>query len=499
MNKLSRIKVLYVEDDEFIREELVETLEFDVNELFIAENGEEGLKLFKDKNPDLVITDVKMPKMNGLEMAKEIKKLSPTTPIIITTAFSDSDYLSKAIEIGVNRYVVKPIDIDKLYEAMEELATILLYQKEQEIQNRYLKYILDFNPSFILIADNKKVEYINKTFLKFLGFNSFQEWKDKSCQTDDIVESISDINGNQFETKNWIKRIVENSDIQHIIHFKNSLNKPFIVFQNSFKDLNKDILLFSDITNLELNRLELNREILKLKEDNSKKLELLKIQTKQALMGEMISAIAHQWKQPLNALSMNFQLLKYEDNLSEDSIQFCVENGLKQIEYMSKTIDDFRRFLSPDKVMKSFSLSEVVDDILALFSKQLEVHNIDVEIVIKDVKVFGYKTELEQVLMNLIKNSKDAFDNLKIDNKYIKIKSEEIDNLIKIRIEDNAGGIDKKILNNIFNPYFTTKKDGTGIGLYISKMLMEDMKGGIDVKSENGKTEFILTIQKSLE
>jgi len=499
MNKLSRIKVLYVEDDEFIREELVETLEFDVNELFIAENGEEGLKLFKDKNPDLVITDVKMPKMNGLEMAKEIKKLSPTTPIIITTAFSDSDYLIKAIEIGVNRYVVKPIDIDKLYEAMEELATILLYQKEQEIQNRYLKYILDFNPSFILIADNKKVEYINKTFLKFLGFNSFQEWKDKSCQTDDIVESISDINGNQFETKNWIKRIVENSDIQHIIHFKNSLNKPFIVFQNSFKDLNKDILLFSDITNLELNRLELNREILKLKEDNSKKLELLKIQTKQALMGEMISAIAHQWKQPLNALSMNFQLLKYEDNLSEDSIQFCVENGLKQIEYMSKTIDDFRRFLSPDKVMKSFSLSEVVDDILALFSKQLEVHNIDVEIVIKDVKVFGYKTELEQVLMNLIKNSKDAFDNLKIDNKYIKIKSEEIDNLIKIRIEDNAGGIDKKILNNIFNPYFTTKKDGTGIGLYISKMLMEDMKGGIDVKSENGKTEFILTIQKSLE
>jgi len=494
MDRLSQIKVLYVEDDDFIRDELAETLEFDVKELIVAENGEDGLNKFKEYKPDLVISDVKMPKMNGLDMSAEIKKISPSTPIIITTAFSDSEYLMKAIEIGINRYVTKPVDIDKLYEAIDELATILLYEKEKEIQDKYLRYILDFNPSFILISSNKKIEYINKTFLNFLGFDSFEECRDKICEVDDLVESIEDIEGNKYPIENWIQRIVENSEIQHIIHFKHNSKQPFIVFQNSFKDLDKDILLFSDVTNLELNRLELNKEILELKEDNSRKLELLKIQTKQALMGEMISAIAHQWKQPLNALSMNFQILQYDDEITKDNIKFCIENGLKQVEYMSKTIDDFRRFLSPDKKMKRFSLLEVIEDILDLFSKQLEIHNINVKIESKDVKIYGYQTELEQILMNLIKNAKDAFDSRNIENKYIKITSEEENNFVKLIIEDNAGGIKQEILENIFNPYFTTKNDGTGIGLYISKMLMEDMKGSIEVKTCENKTKFILTL-----
>ena len=196
MDKISKIRVLYVEDDDFIREELSETLEFDVKELIVAKNGLDGLEKFKQFNPDLIITDVKMPKMNGLELSKEIKKLSPKTPIIITTAFSDSEYLMKAIEIGIDRYVTKPVDIDKLYKAIEELATILLYEKEKETHNNYLRYILDFNPSFILIVSNKQIEYINHTFLKFLGFRNFDECKDKVCEVDDLVESIEDIDGN---------------------------------------------------------------------------------------------------------------------------------------------------------------------------------------------------------------------------------------------------------------------------------------------------------------
>jgi len=493
MDKLSQIKVLYVEDDDFIREELADTLEFDVKELIVAENGEEGLEKFKQFKPDLVISDVKMPKMDGLAMSKEIKSISPKTPIIITTAFSDSNYLMRAIEIGINRYVTKPVDIDKLYSAIEELATILLYEKEKEIQNKYLRYILDFNPSFILIASNKKIEYINQTFLTFLGFKNFDEFKEKMTEADNLVDSIEDLDGNKYDTKNWIKQIIEHDNIQHIIHFKHSKERPFIVLQNSFKDLDKDILLFSDVTNLELNRLSLNKEITKLKEDNDEKLTLLKIQAKQALMGEMIGAIAHQWKQPLNVLSMNFQILEMDEFTKED-VEFCIDNGKKQVEYMAKTIDDFRRFLSPDKEMKKFKFSEVIEEIKALFSKQLEVHNIDLQVE-GDGVIYGYKTELEQVLMNLIKNAKDAFDEKEIQNKYIHIKVTQKDKVI-IEIEDNAGGIPKDILENIFNPYFTTKKDGTGIGLYISKMLLEDMKGCIFAESKDNKTKFTIKLLK---
>ena len=493
MDKLSQIKVLYVEDDDFIREELADTLEFDVKELIVAENGEEGLEKFKQFKPDLVISDVKMPKMDGLAMSKEIKSISPKTPIIITTAFSDSDYLMRAIEIGINRYVTKPVDIDKLYSAIEELATILLYEKEKEIQNKYLRYILDFNPSFILIASHKKIEYINKTFLHFLGFKDFEEFQKNITEIDSLVDRVEDLDGNKYDTKNWIKRIVENSDVQHIIHFKHNSKQPFIVFQNSFKDLDKDILLFSDVTNLELSRLALNEEISKLKEDNTQKLELLKIQAKQALLGEMIAAIAHQLKQPLNVLSMNFQILEMDEFRQED-IEFCIDNGKKQVEYMAKTIDDFRKFLSPDKEMQKFKFSEVIEEIKALFSKQLEVHNIDFQVE-GDAVIYGYKTELEQVLMNLIKNAKDAFDGIDVKDKYIYIKITQKDKII-IEVEDNAGGIPKDILENIFNPYFTTKKDGTGIGLYISKMLLEDMKGCIFAESKDNKTKFTIKVLK---
>ena len=496
MDKLSQIRVLYVEDDEFIREELSETLEFDVKELIVAEDGEEGLQKFKEFNPDLVVSDVKMPKMNGLDMSFQIKKLSPKTPIIITTAFSDSEYLMKAIEIGVDRYVTKPVDIDKLYSAMEELSTILLYEKEKETQNRYLRYILDFNPNFILIATNQNVEYINQTFLKFLGFKSFDEFVEKKQHIDELVESIQDINGNHYSTQDWIKTIINNPNIQHIIHFKHNIQSPFIVLQNYFKDLDKDIVLFSDVTNLELNRLSLNDEILKLKEDNKEKLNLLKIQSKQALMGEMISAIAHQWKQPLNAIGLNVQLIDLDDEVEKEELEFCIDNTKKQVDYMAKTIDDFRNFFSPNKRISKVVLKEVIDEVMGLFSKQLEVHNIKIDIDIKDISVFGYKNELSQILMNFIKNSKDAFDEIKKENRYIKITAKEIENSVELMVEDNAGGIKKEILDRIFEPYFTSKKTGTGIGLYISKMLVEDMQGTISVESYDDVTIFTIKLMK---
>ena len=346
-----------------------------------------------------------------------------------------------------------------------------------------------------MIVSNKQIEYINHTFLKFLGFSDFKEFKSKVSEADVLVESIEDLTGKIYPSQNWIKRIIENSNTQHIIHFKHNKKQPFIVLQNHFKELDKDIVIFSDVTNLELNRLSLNEEILKLKADNEEKLKLLKIQSKQALMGEMISAIAHQWKQPLNALSLNFQIIDIDD-INKADLEFCLENGLKQVNYMSKTIDDFRNFFSPNKVMSSFSLKEIIDDVINLFSKQLEVHNINLIVDVDDIHFFGYKSELSQVLMNFIKNSKDEFDKIKKDNKYIKVKAYQKDSFTYVEVEDNAGGIPKEVLSKIFEPYFTTKDKGTGIGLYICKMLIENMQGEIFVDTKDGKTIFTLKLLK---
>ena len=490
MDKLSKLRVLYVEDDDLIREELAETLEFDVKELITATNGEEGLEKFKKYNPDIVITDIKMPKMNGLDMSREIKKISPSTPIIVTTAFSDSSYLIKAIEIGINRYVLKPVDLDKLYEALEDLATILLYEKEKEIQERYIKYILDFSPSFILIAKKENIEYLNKPFLKFLNFSSIEELKKNVNKTEDLIEKITDINGNEYPKKNWIKNLLKDNK-QYLIYFKKNPSTPFLVIHSKFEDLNKDILIFNDFS-------KLNEEILSLKKENKKNLELLKIESKKALLGEMINAIAHQWKQPLNVLSMITSFLLFEDEITKDKVKECVDTALKQIEYMNKTIEDFKEFLSPDKKIGAFSIKEVIDEALSLFKEQLKVHNIKVILEIDEkLKAIGYKNQFAQVLMNLIKNSKDAFDEIDIPNKYIKISTSADEDYEYIYLEDNAGGIKQEIINKIFEPYFTTKNTGTGIGLYISKMLIEDMKGKIYVESKENKTIFTISLIKA--
>ena len=491
MNKLSKIKLLYVEDDELIREELAETLEFDVKELIVAINGEEGLEKFKEYNPDVVITDIKMPKMNGLDMAGEIKKISPKTPVIVTTAFSDSNYLLKAIDIGIDKYVTKPVDLDKLYKALEEVVTLLFYEKEKETQNRYLKYVLDFNPSFILITDNEKIEYVNKPFLNFLNFSSMEELKANIEKIEDLIEKIVDLDNNEYSKKEWLNILLKNNQNQYLIYFKSSPLVPFLVLGSKFEDLNKQVYVFNDFSNLK-------EEILNLKEENKRQLEILKVETKKALAGEMINAIAHQWKQPLNVLSLIMGFVLFSDEVDYEKVKECVEVSTKQIEYMSKTIDDFREFLSPDKQLSAFYIKDIVNSVVELFQKQLEIHNIQLFVHIDDnLRAIGYKNEFSQVLMNLIKNAKDEFDKIDMENKCIKITARSDESRICILVEDNAGGIKKDIINKIFEPYFTTKKEGTGIGLYISKMLIADMKGQISVKSENNKTVFVISLIKA--
>lgn len=494
---LENMRVLYVEDNEDIREELAETLEFDVKELFIAENGEEGLEKFKKYKPDIVITDIKMPKMDGLKMSAEIKKISPTTPIIITTAFSDASYLIKAIEIGIDRYVTKPIDIDKLYQKLEEIATLYSIEKEREIRNKYLRNILDFNPNFILVTKNKEVQYINKTFLNFLECPDFETFKKRITSIDNIVKKITDTEGNLYPTKNWINQIINNPHRNHIIYFIKHQDTPFVVLQNSFKDLNKDILIFSDITNLELNRLKLQSQIKNLSKENELKDKMLKVQSKNALMGEMIASIAHQLKQPLNALSLNVSMLEI-DECNEDDLKFCIENTKKQIHYMSKTITNFRNFLSPNKLIEEFSINDTFNEVIELIEKELKLKSIEVEILNCDIKIVNNKNNLEQVLMNIIKNAMDAFDPKKENNKIV-INCKNVEDRVLIKIKDNAGGIDKEILSKIFEPYFTTKETGTGIGLYISEILLKDMDGNINVNSENGETIFVITIPKEIK
>lgn len=221
-------------------------------------------------------------------------------------------------------------------------------------------------------------------------------------------------------------------------------------------------------------------EVARRKEQES----LLIHQSRLAAMGEMIGAIAHQWRQPLNALSLVLQNLLMQHRLgtlNEESMQRMSTKASQLIERMSHTIDDFRNFFKPNKVAAPFRLVQVIRSAAEILEGVLKNHSIELTIECdEDVELFGFAGEFSQVVLNLIGNAKDALLTTRPGLPHIAIRVSRDGERIQIEVEDNGGGIDPAIIHKIFEPYVTTKEEGkgSGIGLYMSKMIVESNMGG---------------------
>jgi signal transduction histidine kinase len=196
-------------------------------------------------------------------------------------------------------------------------------------------------------------------------------------------------------------------------------------------------------------------------------------------MGEMISMIAHQWRQPLNILAMLNQtiVLKYKEKIMDDNvIDYFNKNSNVQIKQMSQTIDDFRNFFKPEKETVEFYINEVISETINMIKPILINDKIEIRLNINDeIKITGYPNELGQAILNMINNAKDALLEKNIKVKTISISLAHVNDRPTLIISDNAGGISEKIIDKIFNPYFSTKeKNGTGLGLYMTKMIIEE-------------------------
>ena len=234
-------------------------------------------------------------------------------------------------------------------------------------------------------------------------------------------------------------------------------------------------------------------------EEAKKKEKALLHQSRLAQMGEMISMIAHQWRQPLCEISgifMEMETAAKFDKADKNFIQNEAKKGDKIISYMSKTIDDFRDFFKPVKTKEIFSLKYACEEAMSLASASLSSKDIKLELYVKkDMQVNGYASEFAQVILNLILNAKDVLIQRDIIDPEILIKI-DMDNVkVNISVSDNAGGIEKEILEKVFEPYFSTKKRvGTGLGLYMSKMIIEEKMGG-KLFVENGEKGAIFCIK----
>jgi len=220
-------------------------------------------------------------------------------------------------------------------------------------------------------------------------------------------------------------------------------------------------------------------------------------QNRLAQMGEMISMIAHQWRQPLNAINLTTSNLELKCMLNEINADYFMKE-LKNVDYysqhLSKTIDDFRGFFKDNKTKTFISLENIIKDILNIVQVSLKNKNIKVITDFKcDKLVKIYSNEVKQVVLNLVKNAEDVIIEKKIQNPYISISAYCEDNIPTIIVKDNGGGINADIIDKIFEPYFSTKleKDGTGLGLYMSKTIIEDhCNGKLSVSNDTNGAVF---------
>ena len=377
---LKSLNILYVEDEEEIREEMALSNRDFFKSFIVAVDGKDGLEKFQENSIDIIISDIQMPRLNGLDMIEEIRK-SSDIPIIITTAFTEISYLQKSIKLKVDGYVSKPLNLKELLKIVSKASI--------KIVNERLK---------------KSLEEMNKNLEK-----------------------------------------------------------------------------------------KVNEKVEELREKDKVMLQ----QSKYAMMGEIIDAVAHQWRQPLTSIDMlSFGISSdFKHKINEDYCDNISQKIKEQVSHLNSTLDEFRNFFRVDKKIDTFSIKDVINSVLTLVKDEFNKERINIELNGNmDIKIEAYYNEFKHIILNIINNSKDAFSDNSIKNKKIKISVSSTETKATISIKDNAGGIADEVLPNIFKPNFTTKQaKGTGIGLYIIKTIIDKIGGKIEVENiyskDNGKLE----------
>jgi len=414
---------------------------------------------------------------------------------------------------------IEPFSTDELgslTSKMWEMASEMV-EKDKELvksEHKYRTYI-DTTPIAVLVSDgNKKIVEVNQGAVRMLGYSKSELL---SMSLNDLwIETSSDINESKFA------KLLADGNLSFVRMLKTKDDKNVYVNISAIKiDDDKLVGFCLDITErirLENELKKINENLLeKVKEEvdkNMKQDQIIQQQKKLADMGMMVSAIAHQWRQPLNALAICVQDVKDEyefGNMNEEYLERYEENTMGLIAHMSKTIDDFRDFFLPDKSLTEFNIINELTDLVRLLSVQIFAKNIDLNLQCicnngtktcsgykkscecdnSFSQVKGYPGEFKQVVINLIYNSVDAIGSLidsgQLDRGRINIVATCEKDVITVTVCDNGEGIPDDVRSHIFEPYFTTKSEGkgTGLGLYMSKAIIENHMSGKIYSSES--------------
>jgi len=350
--------------------------------------------------------------------------------------------------------------------------------------------------------------YFSPRWKEMLGYrddeleNTFETWESR-VHPDDLEEALKNIelcikekkkvseNKHRLQHKegHWIW-IYDRGQVQY------DTNGTAIRMIGTHTDLTTEINLSDKLSHLhETLEIRVKEQI----EELDRRHTFMAQQARLASMGEMLSSIAHQWRQPLNRINSNIAALRSvlrRDPVDHEMLVSQTEMMEQNTQYMSDTIEDFSNFFHPEKTETTFLVQDVVNKALALVIQRTK--NIEIKIYSeKELELFSFEKEYIQVLLIILNNAIDNFDSKEIQSPKIDIVIKEQNGMAILSICDNGGGVDEAKVDKIFDPYYTTKftKEGTGLGLYMAKMMIENsMHGQLHVRNQNGGACFEIII-----
>jgi len=364
------------------------------------------------------------------------------------------------------------------------------------IDNEIVVDILNKENGISILNTSGIFLYANDFFINMMGY-TMQELYKESCISLSSKEYIE-------PSKQAVKDAIKYGNIQNFrkvcitksgTHLNASMSLRYI------KEKNHIVMITSNITDDIRYQEELQKQVEQEVLKRTQQYKVLCHQSRLAGMGEMIDSIAHQWRQPLNSMAIIIKGLKHLSKQKEFDYSLLKEiedEIVNKISYMSQTIDDFSTFFRISKKKEYFNILESINDSIRLINVQLDANNIQININLDDtldLKVLGFANEFRQVILNMIHNSMMAIVDTKQINGYINISIYLKDNNKVIEIIDNGKGIEEKYLEKIFDPYFTTKQKGSGIGLYMSKVIIEHhMQGSLVVQNYKSGAKFTIKL-----